>query len=465
MSQEKKQPKKELSRALKMFYGVGDCGFSLMTNVETYYFNFFLTNLAKFSPTTAAFITTVASIVDACLSWVYGAILNSIKPKKWGRYRSWLILLPWIVPFLYAFQFIKIGDGPISIAIIIIATIVSHFVWNFPWVANVSMIAIAGKTPEDRAQLASTRSAWGNLSKLLFSGIQKLLPAITAVLAGIIGETNVYAAIAFVLGWVMVVLYYVHFKMFDGYEDVEVSTASVPKKDKTTGADLFRSLLQNPPLIVLMLADFSKWMFNFVVNGVAIYYFTYIARNPGFLFWYMLITNGCCVVGSYLAKNIAKKLTVRTTTIASLSFMAVILIIANFVYAQVPIVIALMSIAMFAYGIAYTCTPALYADTIIYAEWKTGKNATGWISGLQNLPLKVGVVFRGIVISTCLALASFNPNIDPADATVELKKGICLAFMVIPAGALIVAAVLLAIGFKLTKDKVEKYQSEIAARS
>ena len=78
---EQKKPK-ALSKALKLFYGVGDCGFTLMTNVESYFFNFFLTNLAKFSLGTVSMITTIASAIDACLSWIYGAVLNSIKPKK-----------------------------------------------------------------------------------------------------------------------------------------------------------------------------------------------------------------------------------------------------------------------------------------------------------------------------------------------------------------------------------------------
>lgn len=74
-------------------------------------------------------------------------------------------------------------------------------------------------------------------------------------------------------------------------------------------------------------------------------------------------------------------------------------------------------------------------------------------------------MFRGIIISACLALAAFDPTIEAANATVELQKGICLAFMVIPACALIVAALLLALGFKVTKAKVEQYQAEIAARN
>ena len=141
-----KQTKKTgLSKSLKMFYGVGDFGFTLMSNIESYHFNFFLTNLAQFPLAMVTLITTIASTVDAVLSWMYGAILNSVKPMKWGRYRSWLVAIPWLVPFLYAFQFIKLGDGWVSAIVIIIAAIASHVAWNFAYVANVSMISVAGK--------------------------------------------------------------------------------------------------------------------------------------------------------------------------------------------------------------------------------------------------------------------------------------------------------------------------------
>lgn len=446
-----------------MFYGVGDCGFTLMSNVESYFFNVFLTNLAGFPLAVVTMITTVASAIDAALSWMYGAILNSIKPKRWGRYRSWLVLLPWIVPFLYAFQFIKVGSGAVSVAVIIVAAVASHVVWNFPYVANVSMIAVAGKTPEERAQLSSTRAAWANLSKVIFSYVATPL---AALFAGMIGETNKYGAVAFVLGCVMAFLYFAHFKMFDGYEKVEAYTRETAKKDKdkTSGMDLLKALGQNPPLIMLLLSDLAKWMFNFVVAGAASYYFIYVAKNEGLLATYILISNILCVIGSYLAKNMAKKLSTRNATIYTFFAMAVVLVVANFTYTNVWLVIVLMSVAQFGYGIAYACTPALYADTIIYSEWKTGKNATGWISGLQNVPLKVGVMTRGIIITGCLAMANFSKDIAPAAASVGLQKGICVAFMVIPAIALVVAALLLIFGFRLTKDKVERYQAEIASR-
>ena len=47
---EEKQKKKGLSGALKKFYGVGDCGFTLMSNIESYYFSIFLTNAGTVQP-------------------------------------------------------------------------------------------------------------------------------------------------------------------------------------------------------------------------------------------------------------------------------------------------------------------------------------------------------------------------------------------------------------------------------
>lgn len=75
---------KPLSTALRYFYGVGDAGFKLMTNIESFYFTFFLTNIAKFSTTLTGVVGTAINIVDTILSWTYGGIINSVKAQKWG---------------------------------------------------------------------------------------------------------------------------------------------------------------------------------------------------------------------------------------------------------------------------------------------------------------------------------------------------------------------------------------------
>ena len=270
---------KEISKSLKRFFGVGDFGFNFMTNIETYYFQFFLTDIAKFTIPIVTLIATLTSLVDAALSWVYGVLLNTMKPMKWGRYRSWLVVIPWLVPFLYAFQFIKLIDGVAGIVIIIVATITSHIAWNIPFVANISMINIASKTPEDRMALSSTRALWGALGMVLYSYVG---PGVVSILAAVVGAKNSYGAAAFVFGAVMAAGYFAHFKMFEGYEEsgteefARLQREKKAKQDQHTakGHGMLKSLAANPYLLGLIVADLAKYVYMFVASGIAVYYFT-----------------------------------------------------------------------------------------------------------------------------------------------------------------------------------------------
>lgn len=306
--------KKGLTNALKYFFGVGDAGFVLMSNIETFYFMTFLTDLAGFAAGVAGVINSVFTIVDACLSWLYGGIINGTKAKKWGRYRSWLIMVPWMVPFLYAFMFIRVSDNEwLSAVVIIAASIASHVAWNFSYVANATLISIVGKTPEDKATLASSRATWNNIGGLLFSYMG--LPFAT-LLAGYVGEKNKFAAAAFCLGILMVVTYFAHFKMTEGYEEIETETAG-KKNDKTkiTIREMFASLFQNPPLMVLMLADLAKWCVKFVTAASAIYYFRDAMGNPGLMTTYLLCVAIGAIIGAFSMRYIAKAISSRTTMI------------------------------------------------------------------------------------------------------------------------------------------------------
>ena len=454
-TQQTEKPK-GLSNSLKYFFGVGDAGFNLMSNIETFYFMTFLTDLAAFSPAIAGLINSVFSIVDACLSWIYGGILNGTKAKKWGRYRSWLILVPWIVPFLYAFQFIRVSSNEMLSAVIIIAAaIASHVVWNIGYVANATLVSVVGKTPEDRATLASSRGTWNNIGSLLFSYLG--LPLAT-LLAGFVGETNKFAAAAFCLGILMVLGYYAHFKMTEGYEEIETDANPKANAAKVSIPDMFKSLFANPQLMILMVADLSKWCVKFVTAAAAIYYFRDAMGNPGLMTPYLLAIGLAAIVGSYATRYMAKSLSNRTTAIISFVGMAVALALIYVMYTNAVVVIALMTIAQFFYGVAYSISPALYGDTVVYTTWKTGKNAAGWIMGLQNLPLKVGVFMRGTIVAACLAAVGWQKGVVLEGAA---RQGMTVALGLVPAILCAVGAVLLIVGYKLTREKIAECQAAI----
>lgn len=456
----KKEPKR-LSSALRNFFGVGDAGFVLMSNIETFYFMDFLTGLGGFTPVIAGLINSVFSTVDACLSWIYGGILNGTKAKKWGRYRSWLILTPWIVPFLFAFQFIRISDNEMLSAVIIIAAaIISHVVWNIGYVANATLVSVVGKTPEDKATLSSSRATWNNIGGLLFSYMG--LPFAT-LLAGIVGEKNQYAAAAFCLGILMALGYFAHFKMTEGYEEIEDANHSkAAQTNKTSIPEMFRSLFQNPQLLILMVADLAKWCVKFVTAASAIYYFRDAMGNPGYMKGYAFSIAVGAIIGAYVVRFLVHKFDARTITIGAYIGMTVFLFLIYIFYSNAYVVIALMTIAQFFYGMAFASSPALYADTVVYATWKTGKNAAGWIMGLQNLPLKVGVFLRGVILAACLSAVGWQSGAVLEGAA---RQGMTVAFALVPAIFCAAGALLLIFGYRLTRERIAQYQAEIDARN
>ncbi|PKM45991.1 MAG: Na+/melibiose symporter and related transporter, partial [Firmicutes bacterium HGW-Firmicutes-6] len=147
--------KKPLSSGLKKFFGIGDLGFTLMSNVEVFYFAYFLTNIAKFDLGTTAIIMTLTSTVDMVLSPFYGGFIDALKPMKWGKYRSYLLVIPPLVVVLYTMMFTVIGTGIVPMIIICVAFITSHVAWNFSYVANIALIPTISTSPEDRTQLSA----------------------------------------------------------------------------------------------------------------------------------------------------------------------------------------------------------------------------------------------------------------------------------------------------------------------
>ena len=210
--------------------------------------------------------------------------------------------------------------------------------------------------------------------------------------------------------------------------------------------------------MVLMLADLAKWCVNFVTAGAAIYYFRDAMGNKDMMTIYTLLIAIGGVIGAYAMRAVAKKLSSRSSMILACIGMGACLILVWVFYASSAAVIALMVLANVFYGIAFASAPALYADTVVYATWKTGKDASGWIMGLQNVPLKIGVFLRGTIIAACLTAVGWYDGIVLEGSA---RQGMTIALGLVPGIFCIVAAVLLIVGFKITKEKVEQWQAEI----
>ncbi|KYO64633.1 MFS transporter [Thermovenabulum gondwanense] len=455
--------KKPLSKALRTFYGLGDFGFSLMTSVELYLFVFFLTNVAKFSLPMVALIGSVTSIVDAILSPFYGAIISGMKPLKWGRNRSWMLIAPPFVVILYIFQFTKIGPESLAAFIVCAGFILSHIAWNIPWVANVSLIPVLANNPEERALLASRRATYTALAGVVFSYTG---PPLANYLGKVTNNPILgYSMLAGIMAFVMMICYWTVFKLTEGYEPTEqVQGKAASSAQRVSFKGMLNSLVQNPPLIVLLMSDFLRYMVNFIMTAAAAYYFTYVAQNMSLLPMYLLLGSIAQVIGAYIAGPLAKSLSTRTASIVGLFGLGIALILCKFVAMNLVMFFVVVLIARAFLGLLASVMVSLYSDVSIFAQWKTGEDASPFVMGLMNLSLKTAIISRGTIIPFVLSTAGFVSGIKPQEATMALKNAVVNVFVFIPGVFALVSGIILAVGYKLTREKLVEMQNEINQR-
>jgi GPH family glycoside/pentoside/hexuronide:cation symporter len=456
------QPK-PLSRALKTFYGVGDMTFGWLGNVENYYWNYFLTNVAQFSLSLTTVVTMVVTAVDIPLSPLWGGLLNSVKPGKHGRYRTWLVRMPWLLMILYPFMFMKIGNDLVAAILIVIAAIASHVAYAFPWNANMILVSVVGHTPEGRATLAGARATWTSLSRIAFS---YGAPALVAMLVRKVGPNYGYGGFAFITAVFFTLGYFLNFALTNGYEEIEAPTVSKQEsKTKASGKDMAKALFQNPNLIALLGASFSRFLFSSIQSAGALYYFNYVAHNPGLMAPYMLISAIGATAGSSVSGRVMRKIGARNCAIFGFGAVGVTCLLA-FVFYRIPwAVIGWLTLSFLANGIMTACETAMYADSAVYSQWKLGADTRGWVMGLSVFPIKTAFVVRSLILNLVLALVGFNAAIPASEATVELQRGIGLVFLVVPGVLVLLAMVAIIFGYQLTREKIAQYHEEIAARN
>ena len=231
---ENKEPKK-ISGTLKKFFGVGDFGFSLMSNIDTYYASYFFTNIAKFSTGIVAVMTTISAVVECSPFYAVRRVYEQREAAEMGTL-SFLADTDTLACTVFILQG---SSSALETALrqsvfVTLAMITSRIAWNLPYVASISMINVAAKTSEDRMafllpevyglrQLPCCIPLWGRQWFPFF--------------ASVFGESNAYAATAFAFSCLMFAGMYAHFVMFKGYEptgaEEEAAMAAVQKKAST----------------------------------------------------------------------------------------------------------------------------------------------------------------------------------------------------------------------------------------
>jgi len=447
---------KGLKKSIINLYGLPSFGFQLFVNMEVFYFAAFLTDFAKLPLALVGSVLLITSIFDILWVPTAGVILEKSN-MRWGKYRSWLLVGPPFAALFFILQFSKIGSPTINAIIITIGFAVSHLIWNIFYAGHVALNSSMTTVREERIAMSTNRGMFNSLGAIAFS-----LVGMTMILA--FGKGNPamgYTLTVVVTGIVMVACYYALFFMTKDYAFHGTSAQSGKAEEKMSIGEMLKQIVVNPPLIGLMLGEIGRYLGRFVIFGLAFYYFKYVVNNLAVIAVFMTGLNVVCFVGAFIANPLAKKFGERNTYILSLSiFIAGLLAVWALPMNYVSFM-AIMFIAYLGYGMPDALGVVMYSNTVDYGEWKTGKNARGFIMSLINFPIKVAILVRSVIITGVLAGAGYVANMKATPILVEsIKNGLTL----VPAVIMLVALIFIIFLYKITPQKQAQMQKEIAAR-
>ena len=448
-----------LNKTVLYTFGIGDLFFTLLTNMELYFFTAFLTDYAQFSLVIVGQILWITGAADIVCALLAGIILQRVTLKFGGKYRSWLLVGPPLVAPLFILQFTKLGGVAMAASIVIIGFILSHLFWNVVFSATGAMVGSLSRLPDERTILSSSRAQGMSAAGLIFSATA--LPMIT-FFGSLTSNLKGYAVTAAVYGIIMILGYLYIYKITAGKSaDSEEEVPVVKTESRQSVKEIVGLVFKNPPLLILIVAETFRNTGLFVITTFAFYYFGYVLKTPTFLSVFILAISVAALLGTFVAAWIGVKIGKRNAYWLCLFLAAGSLVLAKAMGGTAWSFTIIFCAGYMLGMMAGAFSTALFADTVVYGEWKTGKNIQAFTMSLLTLPIKIGVLVRSGVVTLGLMAIGFVANTVPAQNVVD---GIRSIMIISPAAACLIAAATFYFGYKIDDERIMQMQEEIAAR-
>ncbi|MBC3898079.1 MFS transporter [Acetobacterium malicum] len=450
---------KPLKKSAINLYGLPSFGFQTMVNIEVMFFAAFLTDFAKIPLALVSTILLATSIADILAVPTAGVILEKSN-MKWGKYRSWLLVGPPIAALFYILQFSQIGGAAeISAIIIFIGFVVSHLVWNTFYAAHISMNNALTTVREERISMASNRGMFNAAGALVFSyfGVK----AIAAIGAGVGSPVLGYTIMAAITGGIMIACNLIYYVITKDYAQNGSEAQAGKPAEKMSVGEMLKQIVVNPPLIGLMLVELGRYLGRFIIFGMAFYYFKYVINDLPGLALFMTGLTISSFFAAMIAAPIAKRLGEKTTYMLALSLLVIGLLLVWFMPLEATAFKIIMFVAYIGYGLPDSLGVAMYSATVDYGEWKTGKNARGFIMSLISFPIKISVFVRSVIIAAVLGSVGYVADMA---ATPELVQAIKNGIALYPAIIMVIGLVLMFGLYTLTPKRMAEMSKEVAER-
>jgi GPH family glycoside/pentoside/hexuronide:cation symporter len=423
-------------------------------------------------------------IIDFVLGISCGTIMSKVNMKH-GRYRSWFMILRWVVSISVVMMFIDTKALPLAVQVLLIFAgyTLMNGSMNFLLTAQYGiMFMMGGGSMDDRQKLSIRANQFTMAGSIITSAA--LIPALQGLTRAFYPEntnSNWYGATAYMILAIITAGFY-----WIGATCV-VSAAKEYDKPTPGGAggpamkigDVIKGVVTNDQLLIYTLVTTLTSVSMFAIMPLGIFYYMYVLGNMMLMPIAMTTATLFGFVASLIGPQIGRKLGMkRSMVIGMIIAITGNVITANFGGIATPSGLRLAGMDVPVGWIVYLgvmLVASLAAQTYAgfamqfqvnageYGYWKTGKDNRTAAMGLGAVPMKIAMIIGGALGGYALAAIGYQPGMGvpggpafPANFTTNFMR----LMGYVPGAISLVSLLLFAFGYKITDADAKKYAEE-----
>ena len=426
----------------KMSFGMAGLGQNAIYSMMLTYLMFFYTDIVGISAATIGTIFLLARIWDGINDPIMGYIVDRTN-TRWGKFRPYMLFATIPMGFITILCFTAPDISP-TMKVVYVA--VTYILWGMSFtLSDVPLWSLCSAMTSN----SDERNSLITLNRLCAQG-GILIAALGFIPLSLLlggGDTgqgyhNAAMVIAIFSSLCMTMAF------FGTRERAPVH------KEKTSLRENVNCIFRNRPLLLVM-ASILLATPGTIASMTLIYFAKYNLGDELQVTPLLGLTFGGLLLGMSLNTRLVQRLGKRNTYVLfSLLRVAAGLVFLAGGYANLTFVYVITFIAGFCTGPQYVLPTAFVADSVEYAEWKTGKRTPALIFSAQSFMFKVQSGLTGFFAGLALAFINYVPN---APQTPETESGLFYLVALMP----IVGSFLSAIPFFFYRFNEKEHQEVV----